>query len=144
MGLNFGAVISYPFPQSLLYFPCTPCSRTHLGSKVLWAGCCPYPSTGSPAWRQEVATSGSLCPTARSLNLIVSLATSPVKCEIMEGILFTFVGAHNAHLVIPEHFHCKTEACIKGLNWFNWGIVLKFSFICWLCEFNVRGLIKWF
>ena len=34
--------------------------RTNLGSKVLWVDWYPYPSTGDPAWLQEVAPLGSM------------------------------------------------------------------------------------
>lgn len=42
--------------------------RAHLGSKVLWVHCCLYPFTGSPSWLQDVATSASISPTAKSLS----------------------------------------------------------------------------
>jgi hypothetical protein len=44
--------------------------RTHFWFKLLWVGCCHYPSTGSP---QEVATSGSISPL-----LGVSARVSPI------------------------------------------------------------------
>jgi hypothetical protein len=43
-------------------------SRTYFGLKVLWAGWYPYPSTYSPAWLLEVATSGSISPSGKSLS----------------------------------------------------------------------------
>ena len=68
-GFQFEQVIGRLFPQSLLHlFPALLVGRTHFGSKVLWVGCCSYPCTISPAWLQEVATSGSILPTARNLK----------------------------------------------------------------------------
>jgi hypothetical protein len=34
--------------------------RTHFRLKALWVSYCLYPSTGSPAWLEEVAASGSI------------------------------------------------------------------------------------
>jgi hypothetical protein len=46
------------FSQSLLHLcPCSFCRQNKFWSKILWVGCCPYPSTGSPVWLQEVGTS---------------------------------------------------------------------------------------
>jgi hypothetical protein len=39
-------------------------------------GCCPYPSTGSPAWLQEVVSSGSTFSIARIFTLIGTMWTS--------------------------------------------------------------------
>jgi hypothetical protein len=36
--------------------------RTKIGSKVLWVGWCLHLSTGSSAWLQKMATSGSMSP----------------------------------------------------------------------------------
>jgi hypothetical protein len=49
---GLAVVIDWPFPQSLLYFcPCTSCRQdTFLGQGIFCVGCCPHPSTGSPAW----------------------------------------------------------------------------------------------
>ena len=64
-------------PLSLLYLcPYTYCRWMHFGLKILWVGCFSYPSTGSPAWLQEMATSGSIFITARSLALIDTLGPS--------------------------------------------------------------------
>jgi hypothetical protein len=41
--------------------------RANLVLKVLRVNCCSFPSTGSPAWLQEGATSGSISPTAETL-----------------------------------------------------------------------------
>ena len=50
VGLSFGLC---SIPAFLL-------DRTNFGWKVLWVGYHPYPSTGSSAWLQEVASSGSM------------------------------------------------------------------------------------
>jgi hypothetical protein len=68
-GSQVGAVIGWPFPQSLsLFVPVHLVGRTYFRAEALWMGCCPYPSTGSPAWPQEVVTSESTSLTARSLS----------------------------------------------------------------------------
>jgi hypothetical protein len=59
MGLQ---VIGWPFPQCLLFVIAFLLDRTNLGLKVFGVGLCPYPSTGSPTWVQEVASSSSLSP----------------------------------------------------------------------------------
>ena len=41
----------------------------------------PYPSIGSPAWLQEVATSGSISPTARSLSKSHLLGPPPTLSQ---------------------------------------------------------------
>ena len=46
----------------------TSLGRTNFGAKILRVCWCPYPSTGSPAWPRQVAASGSISPTARSLG----------------------------------------------------------------------------
>ena len=38
--------------------------RTHFEWKVVWVDCCPYGSSVSPGWLQEVATLRAICPTA--------------------------------------------------------------------------------
>jgi hypothetical protein len=51
-----------------------------VGRTCLCVGCCPYPSTGSPAWLQEVATSGSistLLGVSARVTLIVSQEPPP-------------------------------------------------------------------
>jgi len=67
-GFQFKTDIGWPFPQPLLFVPAHPVGRTHLWSKALWVVCCPYLSTGSPAWLHEVAISGSISPTAKNLS----------------------------------------------------------------------------
>jgi hypothetical protein len=47
---------------------CTSYEQDKFWVNVFWVGCYPYPSTGSPAWLQEVATSGSIFSTTRSLS----------------------------------------------------------------------------
>ena len=51
-------VSSWPFLQSLLHPSVT--FREEFLVKYLWVAWCPCPSTGSPAWLQEVASSGSM------------------------------------------------------------------------------------
>lgn len=58
-GSHFGAVIGCSFPHLFSVFvPAHLIGRTHFGLKVLLVGCCPCPSSQSPAWLQEVSTSG--------------------------------------------------------------------------------------
>ena len=67
IGHNLGKSLVGHFPQPLLTFVYSHLvGRAHFVSKSLWMGCCPYPCTGSPACLQEVVTSGSISPTARS------------------------------------------------------------------------------
>lgn len=53
-------VIVWPF--LLIFVPAFLLNGTNVESKVLWVSWCPYPSTGCPAWLQEVASSGSMSP----------------------------------------------------------------------------------
>jgi hypothetical protein len=44
------------FSLCSIFMPAYLVGRTNLGLKVLWVGWCPSPSTGSPAWIQEIET----------------------------------------------------------------------------------------
>ena len=73
MGLNLGqTLVGYSLRLcSSFVCVCVPAllvGRTHFGSKAYLVNGCPYPYTESLAWLQEVATSGSISPTARSLR----------------------------------------------------------------------------
>jgi hypothetical protein len=61
---SLGSVIACLFSQSLLQLlPCASCRQDKFGWKVFWVGWCHYSSNGSPAWLQEVATSGCISST---------------------------------------------------------------------------------
>lgn len=53
-GFQLGAVIGWPCDQYLLFVSVHLVDRAHFELKALWIGCCLYPSTGGPAWLQEV------------------------------------------------------------------------------------------
>jgi hypothetical protein len=61
-------LVGHSFCLYSIFVPVHLVSRINFGTKVLWIGYCPYPSTGSPVCLQVVATSISICPTARSLS----------------------------------------------------------------------------
>ena len=68
-GSQAGPVIDCPLSQFLYYlYRRTFIGRTDCGSKVLWLGQCPKRPIGSLAWLQEMASSGSVSPIARSLS----------------------------------------------------------------------------
>jgi hypothetical protein len=64
-GSQARGVISWPFLQFLLHF-----NPAHLVARttILLLGWCLSPFTGSLAWLQEMASSGSIFPIARSLS----------------------------------------------------------------------------
>ena len=51
-------------------FPRLLVGRTHFGFKIFWVSYCPYASTESTHWIEEMATSGSISPTVQSLARI--------------------------------------------------------------------------
>jgi hypothetical protein len=56
MGLNLGqSLVDHSPSLCSIFFLAHLVGRTHFGSNTLWVSC-PYSSTGSPAWLQEVAT----------------------------------------------------------------------------------------
>jgi hypothetical protein len=64
-GSQFGLVIGWPFPFTLLHPQCVFAllgDRINFGSKVLWVGCCIYCSTGVSVWLQGLGPSGSISP----------------------------------------------------------------------------------
>jgi hypothetical protein len=61
---QFGAVISWLLPHLCsIFVPAQLVAKTSLMLKILWVLSCPYLSTESPAWLQEMAMSVSLMPT---------------------------------------------------------------------------------
>jgi hypothetical protein len=74
MGLNFGqSLVGHSF--RLLFVLAHLIGWTYFGSKRLWVDCCPYPSSRSPGWKQEVTISESISPTVRSLSTYSTLIT---------------------------------------------------------------------
>ena len=64
---QFGSVIDWLISQScFLFVSALFVGRKNFGMKVLWVGWCPPTSIGSLTWLQEMATSVSISPTARS------------------------------------------------------------------------------
>jgi hypothetical protein len=63
MGLNLGhSLVTHSLILCSIFIPEHLLGRKHFGLKVLRVGCCPYPSSRSPAWLQEVANAGSIYP----------------------------------------------------------------------------------
>jgi hypothetical protein len=70
LGLKVCATTAWlPFSLFLFHlYPCISCREDELwfeGFVLCW---CPHPSTGNPAWLQEMTISGSISSTARSLR----------------------------------------------------------------------------
>lgn len=77
VGLKFvHSLVGYSFNLSSIFIPVYLVGRDIFGWKVLWVGCCPPPSTGNPAWLQEVAISVSL-----SLAPGVSPRVTPISSQ---------------------------------------------------------------
>lgn len=85
MGLNFRQFFTGHSLGLFIFVPALLVSRTQFGSKVLWVDFCLYASTGSPAWLEEVVTSGSIILPARSLSLSGS-HMFPGQCHILNYV----------------------------------------------------------
>jgi hypothetical protein len=44
------SLVDYFLSLCYTFVPAILIGRTNFGSKILWVGECPYPSTGNPAW----------------------------------------------------------------------------------------------